>query len=140
MTSHHLATLLFGLCASSCAYDWTIGQPGEGGAAGAPPTGGGGQTGGTTTTTGDPCEALLADLAAKKEAAKACANPGTACDKIEDECGCTTTSVEDAGSAATAAYLDAITAAKDAGCAPSCPGCSGVQAPFCSPITSACEP
>ncbi len=145
MTGHRLATLLLGLCSSSCAYDWTIGEPAGGGAGGQPGAGGGGQGGGattgtTTTTAAGPCESLLADLAAKKQAAKACSSPGTSCDKVADECGCATSSVEDSGSAETAAFLEAIAAAQDAGCQPTCPVCSGVMAPFCSPVTGSCEP
>lgn len=127
------------VCASACAYDWTIGEPGGGGQSaggeGGSVTAGTG-TGATTTVTGDLCDDLRADLAAKKKAAKVCPSQGQLCDDLagEDECGCAVSAVWDLSSPETSAYLEAAAALEQAGCAPACGPCGG-GTPFCSPLS-----
>lgn len=147
-TARLSAALFLGLCICSCAYDWTIGQPAEGGAGGQPTTGGGGQatttttdtatttTSDTTTTPTADCDALRADLATKKKAAKVCPSQGQLCKDLsgKDECGCDVSAVWDLSSAETAAYLAAAEALEQAGCQPACGTCSG-GTPFCSPVS-----
>jgi hypothetical protein len=123
--------------ASGCVYDWTIGatsadagpEGGTGGTGGSGGSGGGAPDG---SVDGAGCDALLADVNDKRNAAKACTlgASGQCTGTVTDECGCTSY-VEDPNSAATKDFSAAIDALKSAGCTPSC-------GPSCSPSIGAC--
>jgi hypothetical protein len=95
------------------------------------------------------CKALANDIASKRQAAKACVQPGTAfdCKTVRtDECHCKLTVLAEAGSANTAfddAVATFLASPCDAGCEASCginPDTLSQTAWGCAPINSQCYP